>query len=874
MKFFEFLHKGNRTETIETPRLHPVECPVKAINIDEIEKDFEIPKNEFKAITWEGQKEAREKLRKKLAIKSDRFNIAIIGPEGIAKRRTVLELIEEFRTLEKPPEDLIALQNFEKRDELFVCFVPQAYGKKLNIALQEFIKNLEAMVPAIPERVEATIAPLRAAAEKKYNEYADELEKKAYDAGLYIVPRNINTNSFDATQYFTDKTKDIKELRMGGMHVQADHRYIAYKTKNREGKEFYVFPDQLDMFVGQRILSFKEKGEIERTIDPVFNWSYDTLTALEQDGEKKSKEITQQINTQTVEEAFEPVSKVIQNISEQLACNTETGMSLKIFSDGLKKTILENIQLFNKNEDPQAQSYPRMQMPPQQSAVLKLKTELIQKMRANILIDSSNTRRKPFVEEDEPTWENLFGRIDRHFMNGTWISGLEDVKPGSIFTAHGGFLMLNIRDIFTKGRPYEAQDVWKKLVNVLTTGRIELEQYDPAYANPIKLKIPAIPIKVRVILEISLEDYLFLAEHDPNFIDAFKVAVEFNTQVERSKDSFYQLAAFAKKVTDEEKLNPLDPSGITELARYASRMAGTRNKYSLNFGRLADVLREAHSLSKNLITANDIQEVIRDHNSSLIKDYMLEVRKKGIVLIRTANEAIGQINALAVFRLGKASFGIPYRITVNTEPGDGLMEITDIENKAGMAGQIYKKGFAILTSLFKNRFSESAMKFNAEIAFDQSYSGVDGDSASLAIYCALISDLSGIPIKQIYAVTGRISQKGEVGPIGGVNEKIEGFYRVCKEQGLTGTQGVIIPATNVADLILEREVTEAIKKGLFHVYPVSTAEEALEILTGMKAGKKVISKQISLTGETSYEEWENGTIYGVVQQKLRDLKLK
>ena len=444
----------------------------------------------------------------------------------------------------------------------------------------------------------------------------------------------------------------------------------------------------------------------------------------------------------------------------------------------------------------------------------------------------------PVVTEYTPSIMNLLGTVEPEFVgSGQMVTNYRGIRGGALVQADGGYLILNARDVL--GEP----GAWRMMMRTLRTGKLEIVPSEVGWLMPMQsLKPQAIDISVRIILIGSSYLYYQLDQVDQDFTNLFKVLADFNSEIERSEVGVNQYAGVVARICKEEELAHLDASGVAALAEHGARIASRKGKITARFGRIADIVREASFLARKadseLVNREQIEETIRRtrYRASLPSSRFQELINDGTIMVQTSGAIVGQINGLAVINAGQLTYGFPARITATI--GAGRAGVIDIEGAASMSGAIHTKGFHILGGLLRHLMqADHPLAFSASIAFEQSYGGIDGDSASGAEICCLISALTGVPIRQGLAMTGAIDQHGHIQAIGGVNEKIEGFFEVCLPLGINGEHGVIIPRANAGDLMLRKDVVAACADGRFHIYAVETVNEALEVLTGKEAGQ-------------------------------------
>jgi ATP-dependent Lon protease len=457
----------------------------------------------------------------------------------------------------------------------------------------------------------------------------------------------------------------------------------------------------------------------------------------------------------------------------------------------------------------------------------------------NVLVDNSETKRVPIVVETNPRYKNLFGTAERELeRGGVWRTDFTKIKPGALLRADGGYLVLNALDALVE------PGVWQDLKRTLRTGKLDVQSGEPALGVATTgMKPEPFDISLKVIIIGDTDLYHLLWHRDDDFKKIFKIRADFDFEMPRTNDALAKYVSFVRMVGEDEKLRAFDASALAQIVEFGVRLAGSRKKISTRFNIVADVVREAHYWSgkdhAHTVTGEHVEQAIaeRIYRVRLVEQKIHDLINKGVILIDTEGHALGQVNGLSVYDTGEHAFGKPSRITAKTSLGRS--GVINIEREADLSGPSHTKGVAILSGFFRDRFAQDKpLVMDASITFEQSYGGVDGDSASSTEIYAILSALSGVPIRQEIAVTGSVNQNGEVQPIGGVNEKIEGFFDTCRLRGLTGTQGVIIPIQNIDELMLREDAYTAVRRKQFHIFAVSTVDEGIEILTGVKAGRR------------------------------------
>ena len=574
------------------------------------------------------------------------------------------------------------------------------------------------------------------------------------------------------------------------------------------------------------------------------------LETIFKETRKSEKEIKEELSGLDHEVISPVVKDTISDIKEKFSPE-----KVQRYLEEVQEDILTNLGRFREKEETPS---------PIPGLVLPQPVESFSEYQVNVLVDNSETKGAPVIVEMTPNYRNLFGTIERVMdRSGFWKTDFHHIKAGSFLRANGGYLIFNALDALME--PW----VWPALKRTLKNQVIEIQTYDPFYVfSTSALKPEPIECNVKVFMIGDSHLYHLLYSLDDDFKKIFKVKADFDSVMKKDSDKVQQYAAFVRKICDEGKLRPFDRSGVAAVVEYGVRMAGRQKKLSTRFHLIADLLREANywagKQGSEVVREEHVDKAIekRIYRVNLIEEKIQEMIDDGTLLIDSDGTAVGQVNGLSVYSMGDHAFGKPSRITAKTSMGKA--GIINIEREVDMSGPIHNKGVYILSGYLRGRFAQDKpITMSASLCFEQSYSGVEGDSASSTEIYALLSSIAGIPLRQDIAVTGSVNQKGEIQPIGGANEKIEGFFDVCKAKGLTGKQGVMIPHLNVDDLMLRKDVVAAVKEGKFHIYPVKTVDQGIEILTGLESGEPL--------EEGGFRE---GTVNDRVDRKLRDLGMK
>lgn len=759
-----------------------------------------------------GQERALKALRLGVDLRSPGYNIYIAGLSGSGKATTVKKVLEKISSDCPKLYDYAYVNNFRYEDQPLLLKFPKGKAK-------EFKQDLQSAIEILKQRIPITLEGDLYQTRKK--NLLDDYNQKEQDL----------MNTFD------------KELRAKGFslgQVKVGDAIRPDIIPLIDGNQVPIF--QLEELVTQNKLTKEKAQEIVKE----YYSHQPALQNLFKKGMKLSQEFQEKLQKLEKESAEVVVKGIFEGLKEKYNSNSVLHHLTRI-----EENILENIQIF-KGAKPIGDTT-------QEGIVI----DYFREYEVNIVLDNSDTNECPVIIETNPTYINLFGTIEKvSDGRGGWYSDFTNIKAGSLLKANGGYLVLNVMHLF------EETGVWKTLKRVLTYNKLEIQEIPYQFSfSSTTLKPEPVDIDTKVILIGSQIIYGYLSEREYDFKKMFKIKADFDYEIDRTDKSIKEYARVIKRLVKDENLLEFDKSAIARLMEISAIFAGRQDKFTTRFSKIADVMREASFWAND-----DGEKVVSDYyvekayrlakeRHGMLETKITEMFQDDLLLIDTKGERVGQINGLAVYNADFYSFGRPTRITATVSLGSGT--IINVEREAGMSGRHYNKGVLIISGYFRETFGQDLpLSFNANLVFEQSYGMVEGDSASCTEIFALLSVLSGLPIKQSIAVTGSLNQKGDVQPIGGVNEKIEGFFDICQMQGFTKDQGVIIPIQNVRDLMLKDEVVEAVKKKEFHIYPISRVEEGIEILTGVKSGKKVA------------KGYEPGTVFDLVENKIRELYAK
>ena len=755
-----------------------------------------------------GQERAVRALNFGLGIKDHGFNMYVAGYPGTGRKTAVKNFVEAQAKVQPVPPDWCYVNNFANPYEPKAIKLPAGKGKEFRDDMKNFIENV--VRNALPKafesedyaaRRDATIRGL----ENQRKQLIDELSAKAQREGFVIQTTPIGLLLIPVL--------DGKPL--------SEEEMLALPQKTKD-----------------KLQEKREKLETEFR---------NTMRQLI-DMERKIHEALKKLNKEV---ALYAIGNQVESLIEKYKDTPEVTTYLK----DVQNDILDNLQQFIKRDESQQQL--PFQMP-------WMKEEPFKKYEVNVVIDNSDTKGAPVVVETNPTYPNLLGKTEKEAQFGALTTDFTMIRAGSIHKANGGYLIIPVEELLRNPFSYDG------LKRDLRDGSLVIEEPEERYGflSVKTLKPQPIPLTAKIILIGNPYIYQMLFGLDTDFKELFKVKAEFDTVMDRTDEKVKQYAAFVCMLCEKENLKHLDGSGLAKLVEYSSRVAEDQYKLSTQFSYIADIIRESNYYASQenaeFINGNHVKKAIEEkiYRSKLIQEKIQEMIKRGFFLIDTVEEMVGQVNGLSVMELGDFAFGNPSRVTASI--GLGREGVIDIEREAKMGGPIHTKGVLILSGYINDKYArDKPLSLSARLVFEQNYEGVEGDSASSTELYAILSALSGLPIKQNIAVTGSVNQKGEVQAIGGVNEKIEGFFEVCKLKGLTGQQGVMIPESNVQNLMLKEEVVDAVKAGQFNIYSVKIIGEGIEVLTGTKAGER--------RADGTFEE---GTVNYLVDKQLREMAEK
>ena len=637
--------------------------------------------------------------------------------------------------------------------------------------------------------------------------------------------------AFSSEEYKGQRQKMVEK-------VQAEQQKLSDEISDEARRQGFIFQRTP---AGPALIPMKEGNPMQE--QEYLALDEDTRKQLESRRDKLLKKLKANFETaSTVQtKAVERLKKLDKDIGEYTVSDS-FGSLFKQYSNwpkitqyltDLKSYILDNLEAFKGTEEP---VNPMFGAP--LSQVIGGRNPFLP-FEVNVFVDNSEAKGPPVIVESNPNFGNMFGKIERRFLMGGYLSDHTMLKAGALNKANNGYVLISINDVLMN------PGVWPALKRAISNKEVRIE--DPfeqyGFMAPQGLRPEPMSIKIKVILTGDPMLYQLLSIYDEDFWEIFKVKADFDSEIENTRDNMMAYAAFLSGCCDECEAKHFDPSGVAKIIEYSARMVADQERLSSRFAQIKNWIEEANywALKDNarFISARHVQKAMDERlfRHNLIDERIQDLISRGTIMIDTEGEVVGQVNGLSVYSLGDISFGKPSRITAKTFLGRG--GVINIERESQLSGPIHNKGVMILSGYLGWKYAQDKpLSLSASLCFEQSYEGVEGDSASSAELYAIISSLSELPIRQTIAVTGSVNQKGEIQPIGGVNQKIEGFFKLCQAKGFSGDQGVLIPHQNLRNLMLREEVVEAVRQGQFHIYSARTVDEGIEILTGASAGEK------------------------------------
>lgn len=737
-----------------------------------------------------GQNRGVEAFRFGVQMKKSGYNIFVTGRPGSGRRATVKQLLKEITDKDVRPPDLCYVNNFRNPETPILLRLKAGEGAALKQDIKDLMHTLKREIPNLFSSEEYTNAKkeIIETSEKKAKSFFKNLDQKVKEEGFALVDIQVGQVKRPELMPVVDgqptPIDQLEEMAEKGRFPREEYREKREKYERLKEQIDHIFKELRDL-----------QKEIHANVEKMDRAAFMNAAA----------------------ELMEPVYKKYDDPKVQT------------YLDAMREDMADNLNLFQ--EQPQ----------PQFAGILPVASEAdrFAPYAVNLLVDNGAREGPSIIIEEYPTYKNIFGSIERIVdRSGIWRTDFSKIKAGSLVKANGGFLVLYLNDAIVE------PGVWQELKRALKSRKFEFHAFDPFYFFAASgLKPEPIELDLKVVLISDAYLYQLLRHYDEDVGKIFEVRADFDTSMDKSDENIAHLTEFIRTITEEENLRAFDRSAASALVEETVRMTGRQEKISTAFPRIKNLIMEAEYWAgqdgSERVRATHIDKAVaaKIYRSNLIEEKIQEMITRGTLMIDVDGEVTGQVNGLAVYTLGDFSFGKPSRITAAVAMGRA--GVINIEREADLSGNTHNKGVLILSGYLRAKYAQDKpLTISASIAFEQSYSGVDGDSASSTEIYALLSSLSGVPLRQDIAVTGSVNQKGEIQAIGGVNQKIEGFFDCCTQLGFTGKQGVLIPYANVKDLMLRKDVVNTVESGRFHIYAVKTIDEGMEILTGRPAGEK------------------------------------
>ena len=765
-----------------------------------------------------GQERATRAVEFGLNIDARGYNIFALGPAGAGRTTTIRRYLEQVAARKKPPDDWVYVYNFDDPDAPKAIRLPAGRAAQLRQRVEELLRDVAQQLPQAFET-------------EQYQEHRSQLIRTFQKMREELL----------------NKVKEFAQSR--GFLILETPVGLAIAPMDEERKP--MPPDKYEALPQPVRAQFEAaREEVEQVLERAMRQAYE----VEKELRKKLAELDKQVAEAILEYLFDDERREFSDLPEVVA-----------WLDACRADMVKNIHLVRQVLAAAAQVTGGEGGAPPTLSLRQWEESPLARYSVNVIVDNSKLEGAPVVYEPNPTVVNLIGKQEYKVRFGALVTDFTMLRAGALHKANGGYLVLNITDVLRQPL------AWDVLKRALKTGQVVIEDVPQqmfGFLPTAGLRPEPIPLNVKVVLIGEPIYYYLLYALDEDFAELFKVRADFSPDMPWTRENVEQIARFVHTICQEENLCHFSPLAVAEVVTYAGRLADSKKKLSARFGLIADVVREASYWARvaghEVVQTEDVQKAIEErvYRSRMLEERIQELIQDNVIYIDTEGKTVGQVNGLSVIMLGDYTFGRPNRITARVYLGQA--GVINIEREAKLSGRIHDKGVLILSGFLAGRYAQDKpLSLSATITFEQSYEGVEGDSASSTELYALMSALSGLPLRQDIAVTGSVNQHGQIQPVGGVNEKIEGFFAVCKARGLTGTQGVIIPEANVQHLMLKPEVIKAVEEGKFHIYPVRTVDEGIEILTGVAAGER-----------RPDGSWPEGTVNYLVDKRLREMAMQ
>lgn len=749
-----------------------------------------------------GQARAMDAVHFGAGIRHDGYNLFVLGPSGMGKRSLVRQLLQEKAAQECKPADWCYVNNFSQPHKPHLLKLPHGRGEELRLHMDKLINYLRSAVPAVFESDE-----FRTKAKAIHKAFSQQQERALLDLRSDAEERGIELLQTPDGFAFSP---------MRGNEVISPAEYDKLPEEERSKIEATI-------------------AELQERLENIFSH----LPQWRRERSERMRQLNREMMLSTAEHPLNELRSLYADLPEVLR-----------YFDAAQQDMVEHVDDFRKQEESVSIS-----------GISIITHQTFHNYQVNVLVSGDKETGAPILSEENPTYSNLIGRVEYIAQMGALVTDFMLIKPGALHRANGGYLLLDVRKVLAQ--PF----AWDGLKRALQSREIRIESPAQMYSliSTVSLEPEPIPLDVKIVLFGDRLFYYLLQEYDPDFNELFKVGADFEEYIGRTAESHLLYARLIATLARKDALLPYDSYATARIIDYSARLAGDSEKLSMHMRSVADLLHEsdywARKAGRNTVTTADIQQAIdtQIRRQDRVRERLYEAILRDTLMIDTQGTVAGQVNGLAVIALGNFVFAQPSRITATSRLGKG--DVINIEREVKLSGAIHSKGVLILSAFLAARYAKNQpLALSASLVFEQSYGMIDGDSASMAELCALLSNLADVPLKQSLAITGSVNQLGQAQAIGAVNEKIEGFFDICTARGLTGEQGVIIPAANVKHLMLRQDVIAAAAAGRFHIYAVNTVDQAIALLTGLPAGEA--------DAQGTYPE---GSLNGKVASRLSEL---
>ncbi len=757
-----------------------------------------------------GQERAVAAIEFAAGIAREGYNMFALGVPGTGRHSVVRQYLEKHAAQRPVPPDVCYVHNFDESDKPRLLLLPAGSGHQLRRDMTKLAERVkDALTSAFEsEEYQNRRQVIEDEFKERPREELQDIEERAKEAGLVLLRSPVGMA--------------FAPMREGEV---------------MSGDDFRKLPEEEQQEIQKKVEAFQE--EAQKALRQMPSWDRDRHTKVDE------------LEQEVAEAAVVPL---VLELKEKYEALKDVAFYLESVQQDVVDRARELVQQSESSEERSAGAAGRGQDP----------DLAFTKYHVNLVVDNKGATGAPVVHEDHPTYDNLIGRIEHMAQFGALTTNFNHIKAGSLHRANGGYLMLDAHKLLST--PY----AWDALKRALESHRLRIESLGQALSmvSTVSLDPEPLELTVQVVLLGEPMLYYLLAQHDPDFEELFKVASDFDSQMEASADNREGYVRLLAELARRDRLRPFDRTAVARMLEQSARLAGDQEKLTARIGQVHDLLREADYFAGfnggETVTAQHVEQAIEAqiHRSDRIRERVHEQIVHGTVMVDVEGAKVGQVNGLSVLMMGNFAFGQPSRLTARVRLGQG--NVVDIEREVELGGPIHSKGVLILAGYLGAHYTpDRPLSLSASLVFEQSYGGVDGDSASAAELFALHSAIAEVPIKQSLAVTGSVNQHGQVQAIGGANEKIEGFFDICRAKGMTGNQGVILPASNVRHLMLRRDVVDAVAAGRFHIYPIETVDQGLELLTGMPTAARDESG-----------EYPPGTLNRLVEERLMEFAEK